>query len=335
MNIIGNIKTSIDPGLDKESVDNLLNRLNGFKTIYERLSRNTAVEDLLHVDLAYYRKKYPDLEPYDLDSTKKHYCYYGSEEGRRSSEFSTRPDFADYILSHKDASILEIGPFTRPLVAGPNVKYADTYDTETNRRRAYNFGIDPALVCDTHYVIPEMSLSAIPDKFDIVVTSHMIEHTPNLVKHLNEVYDLLKPNGKFCLIVPDHRYCFDADMPSSNIGDVLDAYYSDRKIHTLKNLIQHYCMKSHNNPDDHWRYYTNNIRELYKPTDVLKVMNTLLDYANADKEFFLDAHAWYFTPWNFSDIMNCLIKLELVKFEKVICNGTVENNQEFTAILET
>lgn len=334
MNPIEQITTNVDPGLDQESKDEILQRLNGYAQIYEKLTKNIAVEDLLNVDIIYYRNRYQDLLPYDFDATRKHYIYYGSEEGRHASAYSTRESFGSYIQSFINQSILEIGPFTRPLVKGSHVKYADTYDTETLKERAKNFGMNPDEVCDVDYVIPEMSLTAIHDKFDIVVTSHNIEHQPNLVKHLNEVYDILSTNGKFGLVIPDHRYCFDANMPPTNIGDVLDAYYSNRKFHTLKNLIQHYCLAVHNDASEHWKYFNQHIRSLYTPTDAIKVMNTLIKYANADKEFFLDAHAWYFTPWNFSDIINCLIKLELIKFKRVICNGTVENNQEFTVILE-
>lgn len=334
MNSIENLTTNKDPGLDPDSMNELLERLNGYAQIYEKLNRKTLVEELLHVDVMFYRNMYQDLAPYDYEATIQHYIYYGSLEGRYNSPYSTRDTFADYISSYVDAEILEIGPFTRPLIKGPRVKYADVYDTETLRKRATNFQLNANDVCDVHYVIPEMSLTRIQDKFDIVVTSHNIEHQPNLIKHVNEVYDLIKPGGRFCLIVPDHRYCFDANMPPTNIGDVLDAYYSDRKFHTLKNLIQHYCLAVHNNGKDHWQYQNSGTRSLYEPTDVIKVMKTLIKYANADKEFFLDAHAWYFTPWNFSDIMNCLIKLDLIKFKNVICNGTVENHQEFTCILE-
>lgn len=334
MNLIEKIQENKDPGLHPDEINGLVDKLNGYAKIYEKLTRNIQVEDLLHVDIMYYRNRYEDLLPYDFDATRKHYIYYGSQEGRHASPFSTRESFGDYVQSYVSAQILEIGPFTRPLVKGSNVKYADTYDTDTLRHRATNFGMNPDDVCDVHYVIPEMSLTAIKDKFDIVVTSHNIEHQPNFVKHLNEVYDLLNPGGKFCLVVPDHRFCFDANMPLTNIGDILDAYYSNRKLHTLKNLVQHYTYKVHNDAKEHWQYYNSNTRSLYQPTDAIKVMNTLINYANADKEFYLDAHAWYFTPWNFSDIVNCLMKLELIKFDRILCNGTVENNQEFTVILE-
>lgn len=334
MNPIEKIEANKDPGLDQNEIKNLVDKLNGYAQVYEKLTRNTMVEDLLHVDIMYYRSRYEDLIPYDFDATRKHYIYYGSQEGRHASPYSTRESFGDYIQSYVSSKILEIGPFTRPLVKGPNVKYADTYDTMTLKQRATNFGMNPDDVCDVDYVIPEMSLTAITDKFDIVVTSHNIEHQPNFIKHLNEVYDILNPGGKFCLVIPDHRFCFDANMPLTNIGDILDAYYSDRKLHTLKNLIQHYTYKVHNDAKEHWQYYNSNMRSLYQPTDAIKVMNTLIKYANADKEFYLDAHAWYFTPWNFSDIINCLMKLELIKFNRIMCNGTVENNQEFTVILE-
>jgi SAM-dependent methyltransferase len=332
MNPIEKIITVTDTPLAQESQNSILEKLNGYAQMYEKLSRNTSLEDLLHLDISYYRETYEDLNPYDYPATIKHYTLYGSEEGRTGSPYSTRESFGQYIMDNcKNQSILEIGPFTRPLVKGPNVKYADIYDTETNKKRAENFDYDPKLICDIDYV---SEIKDIPDKFDVVVTSHLIEHIPNLVKHLNEIYNLLNSNGRYCIVIPDHRFCFDGNLPTSTIGDVLEAFYADRKEISLKNIIHHYSMKTHNDTLEHWNFHNSYVRRLYIPTDAVKVMNALIKYSNADKEFLADAHAWYFTPFAFSDIVNCLIKLDLIKFKRVMCNGTVENNQEFTCILE-
>jgi len=332
MNSIEKMVTATDPKLSQESQREVLQKLNGYAQIYEKFSKATSLEDLLHLDIAYYRKTYEDLNPYDYPATIKHYTLYGSEEGRLGSTYSTRDSFGQYIMDNcKDQSILEIGPFTRPLVKGPNVKYADIYDTETNRQRAENFEYDPEAVCPTDYVC---EIKDIPDKFDVVVSSHLIEHMPNLIKHLNEIYDLLRYSGRYCIVIPDHRFCFDGNLSSSTIGDVLEAFYADRKEIPLRNIIHHYCMATHNDTTEHWKFHNSYVRRLHIPIDAVKVMNTLIKYPDADKEFFADAHAWYFTPFVFSDIVNCLIKLDLIKFKRIICNGTVENNQEFTCILE-
>ena len=55
--------------------------------------------------------------------------------------------------------------------------------------------------------------------FDLVISSHVIEHLNNPIKHLLEIYRILKVNGKLILKTPNkfskncyldksHKYCF-------------------------------------------------------------------------------------------------------------------------------
>ena len=52
-------------------------------------------------------------------------------------------------------------------------------------------------------------LKAIDERFDLVLASHVLEHTTSLIDFLNECTPLLADNGVLALVVPDHRYCFD------------------------------------------------------------------------------------------------------------------------------
>jgi predicted SAM-dependent methyltransferase len=57
------------------------------------------------------------------------------------------------------------------------------------------------------------------EQFDIAFSSHVIEHTLDFIKHLNQVCDILKNNGHYFLFVPDKRYCFDYFSPESTMPD--------------------------------------------------------------------------------------------------------------------
>lgn len=45
-------------------------------------------------------------------------------------------------------------------------------------------------------------------KFDVVFSSHMIEHSLDLIGHLNQVKSLLKPGGCYFFIAQDHDFTF-------------------------------------------------------------------------------------------------------------------------------
>ena len=108
-----------------------------------------------------------------------------------------------------DKTVLEIGPFHSPLfVSGENVKYFDVLDSEGLRKWGSNSplhtaeGVPPKI----HYVSENGNLKIIKEeKFDYVFSSHNIEHQLDLILHLNDVYDLLKTNGKYLLMTQDQN----------------------------------------------------------------------------------------------------------------------------------
>lgn len=132
-----------------------------------------------------------------------------------------------YQLGQTDLNLLEMGPFDNPILSGCNVKYADVLDREEVLFKAKEykreFNRTPELI---DYVIKDGSLKRIKDKFDLVFSSHLIEHQECLVSHLKEVSSLLPPDGVYLLFVPNKKYCFDHYIPESTISDILARYYT-------------------------------------------------------------------------------------------------------------
>ena len=81
-----------------------------------------------------YRVINPELETLTDEELLAHYEHSGKEEGRRCHQVADRLPFVELI----PASIrtLEIGPYARPLLRGPNVKYVDVYSTKELKKLA-------------------------------------------------------------------------------------------------------------------------------------------------------------------------------------------------------
>jgi hypothetical protein len=128
-------------------------------------------------DEATYKKCYKDLAQYSNSQLYAHYKNQGEKEGRRANALKNRIDFVKLIPSGK--KILEIGPFLNPLTFGDNVFYFDILNQEALKLKAKSFGISKAEIAacpKIHFVSPTGDLNIINEKFDVVLSSHCIEH---------------------------------------------------------------------------------------------------------------------------------------------------------------
>jgi hypothetical protein len=113
------------------------------------------------------------------------------------------------------------------------VKHFDVLDQASLVQRATELHRAAQNVPRIDFVSAEGDLSVISEEFRLVLSSHAIEHTPDLIKHLVEVDRILSEDGVYALVVPDCRYCFDHFISSSTIAEILQAYVDQRKVHTL------------------------------------------------------------------------------------------------------
>ena len=196
--------------------------------------------------------------------------------------------------------------------------------------RAVELKLEVNKIPNIDYIISSHSLESITEKFNIIFASHVIEHQPDLITHLNEVSSKLIDGGIYALILPNAKYCFDANLPLSKISDVINAFIDKRKLHTLGSIIEHRALTTHNDPFRHW---TEKKSVLYKPIDVDKVSSAMEEFKNSSNQY-IDVHAFQFDPMTFSDILNTLIKLQLINFGSVEVNGPVYGSYDFTLMLK-
>jgi len=276
-------------------------------------------------DAAVYRRENPALAGLDDAAAAAHYADTGRAAGLVASPMARRETLIDHVRAA--GTVLEIGPFCHPLVTGPDVRYLDILDADQLRARAQKLGIDPAR-CPTeiHHV---GLLDRIDARYDAVVSSHAIEHQPDLVRHLEAVARLLPDGGRYYLVVPDKRYCFDHFRTESGIAEILDAWEQERRVHSLARVLEHGALATHNDAERHWRGDHGPAR----PQDHAHRLRIGLDAHDAAQGGYLDVHGWYFTPDSFREIMGTLAELGLTAFDATVYD-TPYGRMEFCAVLE-
>ena len=271
------------------------------------------------------RERYADLAAFDDEALRQHYEQHGKGEGRIASRAALRADFLGLIDA--DAKLLEIGPYCTPLFKGPNVKFLDVFDAPTLRQRAIAGGIDPAN-CPEEIPYTNGLGEAAGEDFDVLFSSHAIEHQPDLVRHLQEAGAALRPGGMYWMIVPDKRFCFDHHLPETRLSDVMDAYLERRTRHRARAVVEYIMHQDHNDPVAHWqgRHGDVSVGALDRLTHAMR------HFEEADGGY-IDVHAWQLTPDRFREINVALNQLELTPFSNVRVYDTPFGNFEFMAVL--
>jgi len=231
------------------------------------------------------------------------------------------------LFIEDDISLLEIGPFCRPLKRGPKVDYLDVLDADQLRARAGQTGDDAAGVPDLIHHVGD--LDVVDRTYDAILSSHAIEHQPDLVHHLQQIERILNPGGGYFLVIPDKRYCFDHFIAESTIADVLQAHHERRRVHTLKSVIEHRALTVHNDHRRHWQGEHGNPER----NRTARVKVALDEYEAADGAY-IDVHAWYFTPPAFRSILTSLRELGLIGLEIAGIYHPARDRNEFCAILK-
>ena len=287
-------------------------------------------------ELAAYRALNLGLAHMDDDALAFHYQAHGKAEGRQCSRVHDRNSFITQVPAGLE--VLEIGPFWAPAFRRPrhNVAYMDVFDQEELQRRAANDANSRgAVVPEIDYIWRgERYRDLIKREFDVVYSSHNIEHQPDLIAHLQDVESVLVPSGVFCLVIPDKRYCFDHFIAESTIAAVTEAHVYRRKRHSLATLLTDRLMHTHNDAMEHWQGRHGSDPRFAAPVvdRTAAVRDRVTKSLSSDD--YVDAHAWQFTSDSFRSITGELEALKLTGLRPIRVYQTVYGSFEFYAVLE-
>ena len=288
----------------------------------------SVVKKLITIDLDYYRENNKDLVDYSDEHLLEHYGHDGYREGRMAHPQSIRENFFDI---EEGLKCLEIGPFFKPLMTGENVKYIDILSESELLARAKSLSVsqeDILNIPNIDFVSKDGSLKAVTEKFDVLISAHNLEHQVDLIGHLIEAYDILVDGGKYKMVVPNCAFCFDASLSPSRISEIILANRSKPQTHSIAKVIEHLALTTHNDSRVHWA--ERRLIKKYEPINVVKVSSAIAEFDRAKLAGkHLDVHSWQFLPHTLSDILQSLIELKIINFQKVICYGQVMNRNEF------
>ena len=202
-----------------------------------------------------------------------------------------------FFFRRAKGEILEIGPFNRPSVK--NAFYCDITDKQGLILAARLAGRDTTAIPEIDYVAPGGDLSVIDEKFAGVVSAHVIEHQPDLIRHLRQVSNLLLENSLYRLAIPDKRFCFDHFFDVSTPEDIFSAV--GRTTHSWETVLRHFSKTTHNNAIKHWLGMHSRYLSPHELSRRELAAKKAFESGN-----YVDSHAWQFTPTSFIEIMDAI-----------------------------
>ena len=249
----------------------------------------------------------------------------------------SREDFVRYAIKQatidgKSPNILEIGPYMSPLVAGQRT---DTFDVLTHEQlvsRAVSEGGPSYLIPDVTWIGPEASPRYIKTKYDLILSSHVVEHQIDLIAHFQNIDALLHPGGYYAALIPDHRYCFDRFNLPSTIIDVLMAHIDQNKNHTLKSFLQDRLTTGHNETIRYWKNDPGVPKINGKSFS--DVLDLVAEYRSTiSNEIYVDVHAWMFTDKTFIEIFSRLKEMGFISLDVERVESVKRGNNEFWILI--
>ena len=226
-----------------------------------------------------------------------------------------------------DAVILEIGPAhnaIQPKRDGYDVRIVDYLDRAGLVERYSGFSqYDPDDIEEVDYVFrPGTPWSeVIPERFDLVVASHVIEHTTSMIDFVNECQKLLRPDGVLALVIPDHRYCFDRFRERASISRVIDASFNPPAVHTMGTVIEERLNASKHGGITAWGPRHKGDYSFANGLETVK--------ANGEEarraERYIDTHNWVCTPNHLRLLLQDLADLGFISMRETSFHDTVKH----------
>jgi predicted SAM-dependent methyltransferase len=221
---------------------------------------------------------------------------------------------------------LEIGPSYNPIVpksSGARIETVDHTDRAGLIKKYKNHAnVDIERVETVDFVTNGQPMSAVipfSERYDYIIASHVVEHTPNLLGFLQDCARLLRVAGVLVLVVPDRRYCFDFFRPATSTGDILQAHREKRVRHTAGALFDHLAYAARRGGKIAWSAHEEGKFELVHSLD--EAGGLLLNY-NAEGPY-EDCHAWQFTPSRFRLVLSDLNGIGLLHLREHAFHDTV------------
>lgn len=224
---------------------------------------------------------------------------------------------------------LEIGPLANPIVTKSegDITYTDWTDTQSLREKnKVTSEFDWRKIVDIDFVWkPSKSLKEcipydkiftnknVENKFDYIVASHVIEHIPNTIGWLKELFDVLKVGGVLSLAIPDMRYTFDAYRKPTEMAELIETWMHSDVVPTCRQIYDN-CSSA--------IYTAENISLVDTSVSLIDRQRIYTDaeainfakFAYFENQY-IDIHCTSWNPDNIREIFGKICELNILQFE--------------------
>lgn len=235
---------------------------------------------------------------------------------------------------------LEIGPLASPLITKADLKddggifYLD-HLSEDELKEKYrsdkSIKIDEILPVD--FICPDGDILKAVDecRFDYIVASHVIEHSPNMLKFLADLYEILLPGGVLFLVIPDMRFTFDKNRAETTFGELLEKFLLNAKWPSIAAVYDHFAMASNANGHNLWHGIINK-----EDSELLVSEDFAWEAAHRvyNEKLYFDVHVNVFKPASFFGILKKALLHNLVQFQVDRFQDTAIGQIEFMVVLK-
>lgn len=224
-----------------------------------------------------------------------------------------------------DKDIIEIAPNWAPMVTQKDISnvsgkgkvtYTDRITTEALLEREKT---NPSRIEQNCEILPidfvwdpgsELLKSSNNEKFDFAISSHVIEHIPDVLGHFIEIWNVLHSGGKYVFVLPNPLGTGEYFRRPSVLSDIVNSFFQDR---------------NSTSPGQNWEYLTKAFHwtgasMTGKSLDDFKRHHTdaeaFQDAIRCQKEY-VDVHCWCFSPENFAKTWHELTAFNLNPFDLV------------------
>lgn len=227
---------------------------------------------------------------------------------------------------------IEIGALANPVVSRDlgDVLYVDYTDTASLQARYANDPLvrtEDIVQVDAIWGSKTLAEAVAPaENFDYVIASHVVEHVPDLIAWLNELCDVIKPEGQIRLVVPDRRYSFDYLREETRAADVLSAHLVKARIPQPHEILDFTLNKTTVDVAQAW---AGSLDRASLPRD-FTVEGALCICRDAmENGTYHDVHCWVFTPKSFAKLMYELCSYGMIDLACAMFEDTEHEQLEF------
>jgi SAM-dependent methyltransferase len=249
--------------------------------------------------------------------------------------YEQRRDFLKNLIGNNELLGIEIGGLDKPLIVrtelleGSEILYADhlsTADLKTKYKADPTVNLNAIVEVDLVSESGDFANSLNGRLVDYVVASHVVEHIPNPIRWLQSLFDVLRPGGFVFLVVPDKRFTFDFQRPTTTFGEMLESFLSNKKMPSVKDVFDHHSSAVMIDASRVWKGVLG--KEELVP---LASNKNAFKYAQEVHEdgVYYDVHISIFTPLSFFMIVESLIETKLLMPEIIDFQDTSANDIEF------